>query len=85
MTSTISPRESRFNKQHEECEEMKVLEKNEVPPSDLAHPLTLVETEHLFGIALCTERVNPAGLNFSPWKGLLQGWSLAGIWTLKSS
>lgn len=34
---------------------MNALEKNEVPPSDLVHPLTLAETEHLFGVVRCAE------------------------------
>lgn len=59
-----------------------MLETNEVFPSDLAHPLALVEAEHLFGVVQRAEKINAAGLNFSPCKGLLQGRRSAGIWKL---
>lgn len=60
-----------------------MLETNEVFPSDLAHPL--VEAKYLFGAAQHAEKVNAAGQNFSPCKGLLQGWPLAGICKLEIS
>lgn len=39
------------------CEEKKVLEKNEVLPNDLAHPLTLAGIENPFGFACCAEEL----------------------------